>query len=82
MTIKITLSLSDQPTFNMASNKTSTKNMEYEDEEDVYYGELAGDFSVNDKKARNKRSNTTCYSSKHTRQSVAVSKTKMAKSSS
>ena len=65
----------------MASNHASTKNMEfYEDEEDAYYSELAGDFTVNDKKARNKRSNTTCYSSKHTRQSLALSKTKTPKS--
>jgi adenylate cyclase class IV len=65
----------------MASTNASTKNMEfYEDEEDTYYDELAGDFSVNDKKARNKRSNSTCYSSKHIRQSLALSKTKTPKS--
>ena len=48
----------------------------YEDAMEGYYGDLAGDFSVNDKKARNKKSNTTCYSSKHARQSLALIKPK------
>lgn len=47
----------------------------YDDAIDDYYGEMAGDFSVNDKTKRNKRSNTTCYSSKHIRQSVSTNKT-------
>jgi hypothetical protein len=46
----------------------------YEEMVDDNYSDLAGDFTVNDKKARNKRSNTNCYSSKHVRQSIALNK--------
>ncbi len=53
--------------------KNATYTMDFhEDDDEGYYSELAGDFAVNDKKTRNKRNNTTCYSSKHTRQSMAL----------
>lgn len=49
----------------------------YEDMDEMMddnFSDLAGDFTVNDKKARNKRSNTTCYSAKHIRQSMVTNK--------
>jgi hypothetical protein len=53
----------------MASNKKAY--VDYVEDDDDYYSGLAGDFSVGDRGARNKRNNGTCYSTKHVRVSQA-----------
>lgn len=60
----------------MASRKNAVYVDLVEDDYEDYYSELAGDTSVYTKCARNKRSASTCYSSKHVRVAVAASHTK------
>jgi hypothetical protein len=61
---------------NIVDNDYAMEDDSYDDPMEEYCSDLAGDFTLNDKKSRNKRSNTTCYSSKHTRQSAALKQNK------
>lgn len=54
-------------TGNMASHQNPVYTDLVEDDYEDYFSELAGDTPVSYKCARNKRSTTTCYSSKHVR---------------
>lgn len=59
----------------------ATRKNIYEDDDaelcENYYSSLAGDMSVVDKCARNKRNTKTCYSSKHVRVSQASKATRV-----